>query len=153
MNAIFLSGNLTEEPSLNYTGQGTPVSNATLATNERYKNREGELVEEATFHDLVIWGKQAEVISEYADKGQYLVVRGTVTTNKWEDRDGNSRQNKEVKVLEFDFGPKGTAKQDSGGGQSQPSQSRAQSSGGQSESSGGQSQGGDSFEPDDDLPF
>jgi single-strand DNA-binding protein len=144
MNSIFLGGNLTDEPELRYTGSGTAVANATLATNERYKNQEGELVEEATFHDLVIWDDQAEVISEYADKGQYLVVRGTVKTNEWEDNDGNTRRDKEVKVLEFDFGPR------------QPQKAEASQSGGQEKataSAGGGSDEEDTFEPDDDLPF
>lgn len=145
MNTILLAGNLTEEPTLNYTGSGTPVANVSLATNERYKNREGELVEEATFHDLVVWGKQGEVLAEYADKGQFIVARGTVTTNEWEDRDGNKRRNKEVKVLEFDFGPRGPSNP-------QTSDSKSSSSGESSQQSGNNS-GGDNFEPDDDLPF
>lgn len=144
MNSIFLGGNLTDDPELRYTGGNTAVANVTLATNERYKNQEGELVEEATFHDLVIWGNQAEVIAEYADKGQYLVVRGTAQTNEWEDRDGNTRRDKEVKVLEFDFGPRNPEQQSSGG----ESESRQQQAAG--EPSG---EGEDTFEPDDDLPF
>jgi len=142
MNTILLGGNLTDEPELRYTDGKTAVANATLATNERYKNREGELVEEATFHDLVIWEDQAEVLAEYADKGQYLVVRGTVKENEWEDRDGNTRRDKEVKVLEFDFGPR----QPSGGSSSQESREKQPAG----ESSGKEE---DTFEPDDELPF
>jgi single-strand DNA-binding protein len=145
MNTILLGGNLTDEPELRYTGSGTAVANATLATNERYKNQEGELVEEATFHDLVIWGNQAEVMSEYADKGQYLIVRGTVQTNEWEDNDGNTRRDKEVKVLEFDFGPRVNPQQESSG---ETSESREQQPAG--EPSGDEE---DTFVPDDDLPF
>jgi len=145
MNTILLAGNLTDEPELRYTGSGTAVANATLATNERYKDQNGELQEDATFHNLVIWGDQAEVMSEYADQGQFLVVRGTVQTNEWEDNDGNTRRDKEVKVLEFDFGPRVDPPSD---------ESQASQSGGQekaSASAGGGS--GDEFEPDDDLPF
>lgn len=143
MNTILLGGNLTDEPELRYTGSGTAVANATLATNERYKDQDGNLVEEATFHDLVVWGNQAEVISEHADKGQYLMIRGTVQTNEWEDNDGNNRRDKEVKVLEFDFGPR------------QPeSESTSNQSGGQEKASaGGGSDDEETFEPDDDLPF
>jgi len=142
MNTILLGGNLTDEPELRYTDGKTAVANATLATNERYKNREGELVEEATFHDLVIWGDQAEVLAEYADKGQYLVVRGTVKENEWEDRDGNTRRDKEVKVLEFDFGPRQPQSGDNSSSQSREQQPAGESSGEE-----------DTFEPDDDLPF
>lgn len=151
MNTAFLGGNLTDDPELRYTGAGTPVANATLATNERYKDNDGNLVEEATFHDLVIWGDQAEVLSEYADKGQYIVVRGSIQENEWEDRDGNTRRDKEVKVLEFDFGPRN---QGSEGG---PQMERQEPSNGtpqtQQESSSSGSEDGETFEPDDDLPF
>jgi len=143
MNTILLGGNLTDDPELRYTGSNRAVANATLATNERYKNNEGELVEEATFHDLVIWGNQAEVLAEYAEKGQYLVIRGTTQTNEWEDNDGNTRRDKEVKVLEFDFGPRQPQN-----GESSSSPSREQQPAG--ESSGEEE---DTFEPDDDLPF
>lgn len=145
MNTILLGGNLTDEPELRYTGNQKAVANVTLATNERYKNSQGELVEEATFHDLVIWGNQAEVMAEYADKGQYLVVRGAVQTNEWTDNDGNNRRDKEVKVLEFDFGPR----------QSATNTNSENSSGGerQKAAAGGGSDDGDAFEPDDDLPF
>jgi len=145
MNTILLAGNLTDEPELRYTGSGTAVANATLATNERYKNQEGELQEEATFHDLVVWGNQAEVMSEYADKGQFLVIRGTVQTNEWEDNDGNTRRDKEVKVLEFDFGPRVNVDASGGSTQSEPRQQQPAG-----EASGGDE---DTFEPDDELPF
>lgn len=142
MNTILLAGNLTDEPELRYTGSGTAVANASIATNERYKDQEGELQEEATFHDIVVWGNQAEVMSEYADKGQFLVIRGTVQTNEWEDNDGNTRRDKEVKVLEFDFGPRVNV--DASGGSSQSSSRQEQPAGQDKE---------DTFEPDDDLPF
>jgi single-strand DNA-binding protein len=145
MNSILLGGNLTDKPELRYTGSNTAVANATLATNERYKNSDGELVEEATFHDLVIWGNQAEVLNEYAEKGQYLVVRGTIQENEWEDNDGNTRRDKEVKVLEFDFGPQ----QPEASGSSSSQQSSQQQTAG--EASGSDDE--DTFQPDDDLPF
>jgi len=142
MNTILLAGNLVDQPELRYTGSSTAVANGTLATNERYKNQDGELQEEATFHNIVIWGNQAEVLNEYADKGQFLVIRGTVQTNEWEDSDGNTRRDKEVKVLEFDFGPRENVDSSGGSSQSEPSQETA-----------GETAGDDSFEPDDDLPF
>lgn len=143
MNTILLGGNLTDDPELRYTGSNRAVANATLATNERYKNNEGELVEEATFHDLVIWGNQAEVLAEYAEKGQYLVIRGTTQTNEWEDNDGNTRRDKEVKVLEFDFGPRQPQSGDSSSSPSREQQPAGESS----------NEEEDTFEPDDDLPF
>ena len=144
MNSTFLGGNLTDEPELRYTGEGTPVANATLATNERWKDKNGDLQENTVFHDLVIWGNQAEVLEEYADKGQYIVVRGTIQTNEWEDNDGNNRYDQEVKVLEFDFGPR----QNTSGSSESPEQTEAA---GQSQDPSGNDE--DTFEPDDDLPF
>jgi len=142
MNTVLLGGNLTAEPDLRYTGGGTAVANATLATNERYKDSDGELQENTVFHDLVIWGPQAEVLSEYSDKGQYLVVRGSIQSNEWEDEDGNPRYDKEVKVLEFDFGPRGDT-----GSSSSASEEPKQ------EPAGEETEGEDPFEPDDELPF
>ena len=144
MNIAMLGGNLTDEPELRYTGAGTAVANATIATNERYKNNEGELVEDVVFHDCVIWGNQAEVIAEYADKGQYIVARGVIQTNEWEDQNGMTRRDKEVKVLEFDFGPRNKSSD------STPSPSDRKTA---DTSSAGGSQEDDQFEPDDDLPF
>lgn len=130
MDVALLGGNLTEDPELRKTGNDTFVANATLATNERYKDSDGELQETVTFHDLVIWGPQAEVFAEYADKGQYMVVRGTHETNQWEDDDGRTRYDQEIKVLDFDFGPRS-----------------------QSEEAETADEEDEDFEPDDDLPF
>ena len=144
MNTVLLGGNLTESPDLRYTGSGTAVANATLATNERYKDSDGELQENTVFHDLVIWGPQAEVLSEYADKGQYIVVRGALQTNEWEDDDGNNRYDTEVKVLEFDFGPRGDSGSSPSSGSQEPKAEPAGEQTGEEE---------DPFEPDDELPF
>lgn len=146
MNTVILGGNLVEDPELRYTGSGTAVANATVATNERYKNREGELVEDVVYHNLVVWENQAEVLAEYADKGQYIVLRGTIQTNEWTDDDGNNRRDQEVKVLEFDFGPRGS---NSGGSQEEQSESSSEP---QQEQPAGEPDS-DTFEPDDELPF
>lgn len=145
MNVVILSGNLTDAPELRYTGSDTPVANATLATNQRYNDRDGNLVEDVTYHDLVIWGKQAEVISEYADKGQNITLRGAIQTSTWEDDHGQSRRDVEVKVLKFDFGPR--MQQDEDSGSPEPAEA-----GGQSQDQSG-SDDEDTFEPDDELPF
>jgi len=142
MDIALLAGNLTDAPDLSYTQGGTAVANVTLATNDRYKDRDGELQEDTVYHDLVIWGDQGEVLSEYAEKGQFIVVRGTHETSEWEDDDGNTRRDREIKVLEFDFGPQQSAsvQQDESTSEQEPTK----------ETAGG---GDDDFEPDDDLPF
>src|SRR3989337_1915745 len=93
-NRIILIGNLTKDPELRYTPQGTPVASFRIAVNSRYKQGE-ESREEALFSDVVTFGKQAETCSQYLNKGKSVLVEGRLQERKWES-DGQQRSKFEV---------------------------------------------------------
>jgi single-strand DNA-binding protein len=162
-----LIGNLGQEPDLRYTGSGTAVCNMRLATNESYKDRDGNLVDKTEWHTVVAWGRLGEICNEYLQKGSQVYFEGSLQTRSWEDRDGNTRYSTEVKAREMMFlDRKGEVSGAPGGDgqgrdefdqrrppqrQQRAGQSAGQSSGGGSQGSSGQSD--EPFEPDDDLPF
>ena len=170
VNKVILIGNLGQEPDLRYTGSGTAVCNMRLATNESYKDRDGNLVDKTEWHTIVAWGRLGEVCDEYLQKGSQVYFEGSLQTRSWEDRDGNTRYTTEVKAREMMFLDRAGAPSGDGQGrgnsfdQSPPQrQQRArrsagsQGGGSQQGSSQGGSPGGsqtdETFEPDDDLPF
>ena len=161
VNKVILVGNLGQDPELRYTGSGTAVCNMRLATNESYKDSNGELVEKTEWHSIVAWARLAEICGEYLKKGSQVYFEGSLQTRQWEDRDGNTRYTTEVKAREMmmldNKGGGGGSSYDSGGGFDQ---SRGSSSGGYSQARPQQQRqpqpaggGNDPFGPDDDLPF
>jgi len=115
-NKIILIGNLTKDPELRYTPQGTSVCNFRLAVNRRYKQGE-EMREEATFIDVVVFGKQADSCGRYLSKGQGALVEGRLQERRWETEDGQKRSKYEVIAQSVRFMPKrssggGTAEED-----------------------------------------
>ncbi|MEW6676190.1 MAG: single-stranded DNA-binding protein [Nitrospirota bacterium] len=93
-NKIILIGNLTKDPELRYTPQGTPVASFRLAVNYRYKQSD-DLKQETTFIDIVIFGKQAESCSKYLNKGSSVLVEGRLQERRWES-EGQQRSKFEV---------------------------------------------------------
>ena len=79
VNKVILVGNLGKDPELRYTGSGTAVCNFSLATNESYKNAEGEMVEKTEWHNLVVWSRLAEICNEYLKKRFSGLLLGYVT--------------------------------------------------------------------------
>jgi single-strand DNA-binding protein len=167
VNKVMLIGNLGQDPELNYTGSGTAVCNLRLATDESYKDNNGELVERTEWHDIVAWERLAEICDEYLVKGSRIYCEGSLQTSTWEDRDGNTRYSTEIKMrnmmmLGGEEGGRGGGRGSRDGmDQQRPErtddydqrqqQPQRQGAGGAASSSGdGQD---DSFEPDDELPF
>lgn len=154
INKVILVGNLGQEPELRYTGSGTAVCNMRLATNESYKDRDGNLVEKTEWHNIVAWARLAEICGEYLQKGSQVYFEGSLQTRSWEDRDGNTKYTTEVKVREMmmlDSNNGGGSNGRGGGGfdQSRPSRGGNHDQRRQQP----QRQQADTFEPDDDLPF
>jgi single-strand DNA-binding protein len=103
-NKVILAGNLTRDPELRYTPKGTAVARITLAVNRTWKSESGESKEEVSFVDVDIWGRQAEVISQYMKKGRPLLVEGRLKQDTWEDKNTKQKQSKLKVVLEsFSF--------------------------------------------------
>ncbi|MFH0738384.1 MAG: single-stranded DNA-binding protein [Candidatus Omnitrophota bacterium] len=102
-NKVLLMGNLTKDPELRYTPQGTAVVNLRLAVNRKFKDRNQELKEEVCFVTAVVWDKQAETCNQYLHKGSPLFVEGRLQSRSWEDNSGQKRSVIEVRVERVQF--------------------------------------------------
>jgi len=102
-NKVLLMGNLTKDPELRYTPQGTAVVNLRMAVNRRWKDKAGELKEEVCFITVVAWDKQAEVCNQYLRKGSPVFVEGRLQSRSWEDNAGGKRSVVEVRAERVQF--------------------------------------------------
>ena len=102
-NKIIIVGNLGRDPELRYTPQGTPVCSFTLATNERRKDKTGEMQDQTTWFRITLWGRQAETASQYLTKGRPVYIEGRLRVEEWTDRDGKPRHTLEVHATEMQF--------------------------------------------------
>ncbi len=110
LNRAQIIGNLTRDPEMRYTPSGQGVTSFGVATNRRWRDKDGNNQEQTEFHDVVAWGKSAEILSQYAKKGHKIYIEGRLQTRQWEGQDGNKRQRTEIVVDNFVFlTPKGTA--------------------------------------------
>lgn len=96
MNRVTLVGRLGADPELHSTTTGTPVSNFRIATNESWKDPQGQTVTRTEWHRIVAWGRLAEVVSKHLATGSQVLIEGRLQTRKWEDKDGNTRYNTEI---------------------------------------------------------
>jgi single-strand DNA-binding protein len=104
VNKVILIGNLTRDPQLKYLPSQTAVVDFGLATNRRFKGANGEDREEVTFVDCSAFGKQAEVINQYCQKGKQLYIEGRLKYDQWEDKQGGGKRSKLSVVIEnFQF--------------------------------------------------
>ena len=127
VNKVILVGNLGRDPELRYIPSGQAVANFTLATNDRWRDKEGNNQERTEWHRIVVWGKSAENCAQYLQKGRSVYIEGRLQTREWEDKDGNKRQTTETiaQVVQFLGGRGGggaavdsaPSDADSGGGQ------------------------------------
>jgi len=101
-NRVILMGNLTRDPELRYTPNGSAVASFSIAVNRRYKV-DNEKREETSFFDIVFFGKPAEIIAEYMKKGRPLLVEGRLQQRRWETDDGQKRSKVEVVGENFQF--------------------------------------------------
>jgi len=102
-NKVILVGNITRDLELRYIPSGTAVVKAGLAVNERFKGSDGQQKDKTLFIDVDVWGRQAEVLCEYAGKGRCILVEGTLELDTWDDKDGNKRSKIKVRCDRFQF--------------------------------------------------
>lgn len=107
INKVILYGNLTRDPELKALPTGNKVCNFALATNRTWKDQTGKKQEAVDYHNVVFFGKQAEVIAQWMHKGNALMVEGRLTTRSWDGQDGKKNYRTEVVGENFQFGPKG----------------------------------------------
>ena len=98
VNKAILVGNLGRDAEMRFTAGGTPVATVSLATTERYTDREGQKKEDTQWHRVVIWGKTAESIHEYLTKGKQIYVEGRFQTREWTDKEGQKVKTTEIRA-------------------------------------------------------
>jgi len=119
LNKVFLYGNLTRDPELKALPSGSNVANFGLATNRTYKDKSGAKQESTEFHNVVAFGRTAEVIAQYCKKGRPIFVEGRITTRSWEGKeDGKKQYRTEIIVENFQFGADGGRAAGNAGGAS-----------------------------------
>jgi len=92
LNRVQLIGNLGKDPEVKYTPQGTPVAKLALATNERFKDKEGNWQDRTEWHNVVLWQRLAEVAGEYLKKGSKVYIEGRLQTRSWDDKQTNQKR-------------------------------------------------------------
>ncbi len=103
INSVRLMGNVGAAPEVKSFENGNKMAKIRLATNEKQKNAKGESVEITHWHNLVFWGKQAELIEKYVGKGERIAIEGSLINRIYETKTGEKKQITEVKVDEFEF--------------------------------------------------
>ncbi len=103
VNKVILIGRLGKDPELKYTPGGRAVCNFSLATDRRWSSQDGQKNQATTWHNIVAWGKQAEVMKEYLQKGREVYIEGRIDNRSYDDKDGNKRYISEVVVERFQF--------------------------------------------------
>lgn len=143
VNMAILVGNLGKDPEVRFTQSGRAVANFSIATSESWSGQDGSPQERTEWHNIVVWGKQAESCGQYLSKGRQVYVQGRIQTRTYEDKTGNTRYITEVIAQRVQFlGGAGGARA------SQEAQGQGQDQGFADTSS--------SFQPspiDDDIPF
>ncbi|HEV2426077.1 MAG TPA: single-stranded DNA-binding protein [Terriglobia bacterium] len=91
VNKVILIGRLGKDPEVKYTPSGTPVAKFSLATDETFKDRNGEQQRRTEWHNIVAWSKLAEICGEYLTKGKQVYIEGSIRSRQWEDQSGAKR--------------------------------------------------------------
>jgi single-strand DNA-binding protein len=159
LNKVFLIGNLGRDPEIRTTQSGQPVANFSLATNRRWTDRNGQRQEQTEWHNIVCFGRQAEIAGQYLQKGRQIFVEGRIQTRSWDDRQtGEKRYKTEILCDNFQMlgqreggggGAGYSAPVAAGGGDYEPDYG-APAAGGPA-APGGAEAGGEA--DDDDIPF
>jgi len=110
LNKVFIVGNLTRDPELRNLPSGTPVASFGVATNRVWKNQQGEKQEDVQFHNVVVFGRQAETTSQYLTKGSLVLVEGRIQTRSWDGKDGTKQYRTEIVAERIQFGPRNVGK-------------------------------------------
>ena len=101
LNKVMLIGNLTRDPEVRYTANGSAVATFGIATNRSWKNQDGEVQESTEFHNIVAWGKLAEICQQLLAKGRKVYIEGSLTTRNWEDEAGVTHYKTEIRVSDL----------------------------------------------------
>ena len=147
LNKALLYGNLTRDPELRALPSGMNVVNFSIATNRTFKDRDGKKQEQTDFHNIVVFGRQADTVNQYLKKGNGVFIEGRIQTRSWE-KDGQKMYRTEVVADRVQFGPRGGG----GGGRSDSAPADEQHDSGPSSGGSGIDYPKDDINPDD-IPF
>lgn len=106
LNKVMIIGRLTADPQLRSTKNGQAVASFSVATNRQWTDQANQKREEVEFHNIVVWGRQAEIVSKYLVKGQVVYVEGRLSTRSYEDKAGVKKYTTEIVAERVQFGPK-----------------------------------------------
>lgn len=158
VNKVILVGRLGRDPETRFTGGGQAVANFSVATDETYKDKNGERQKRTEWHKIVVWGKQAEIAQQYLKKGSLVFIEGRIQSREWQDKEGQKRTSFEIVASNFrmlggrgDGAPGGGASRSGGS-----SHDDLESGGGDDFGSGGSAPSGGHSGPeisDEDIPF
>lgn len=147
VNKAILVGNLGRDAEMRFTAGGTPVATVSLATTERFTDREGQKKEETEWHRVVIWGKTAESLHEYLTKGKQIYVEGRIQTREWTNKEGAKVKTTEIRADRIVLLGGG------GEGRRMGGSAPRERSGDSGDSGGGMDSGPVDVPNDDDIPF
>jgi single-strand DNA-binding protein len=151
VNRVILIGNLGRDPEIRYTQAGEPIANFSLATTEKWTGKDGTKQERTEWHRVEVFGKTAQVVRDYCQKGKQVYIEGSIHYDEWTDKDGNKRNTTKIRVSGPQsrlvlLGSRGDAGSGGGGGRG--------GQGGQTETPAGGAPPPDDFQvSDDDVPF
>ena len=103
VNKVILIGHLGRDPELRYTPGGQATASFTLATSERWTDKNGQRQERTEWHNIVVWAKLAELANQYLKKGSPAYIEGRITNRSWDDRDGNKKYKTEIVANSIQF--------------------------------------------------
>jgi len=106
LNKVFIIGRLTNDPQLRSTPGGQSVASFSIATNRNWIAKNGQKQEEVQFHNIVVWGRQAEVANQFLKKGAMVFVEGRLQTRSWQDKSGQTRYTTEIVCERMQMGPR-----------------------------------------------
>ncbi len=106
INKAIIYGNLTREPELKSLPSGSQVCEFSIATNRVWKDKNGARQESADYHNIVVFGRQAEIVKQYMHKGSGILIEGRIQTRSWDAQDGTKRYRTEIVADRIQFGPK-----------------------------------------------
>jgi single-strand DNA-binding protein len=115
INKAFIFGNLTRDPELRALPNGMNVCSFSVATNRVFTGRDGKKQEQTDFHNVVVFGRQADTVSQYLKKGSSAFVEGRIQTRSWDGKDGEKKYRTEIVADRVQFGPRGGGAAGGGG--------------------------------------
>jgi single-strand DNA-binding protein len=163
VNKVILVGRLGRDPETRYTGGGQAVANFSIATDETYKDKNGERQKRTEWHKIVVWGKQAEIAQQYLKKGSLIFIEGRIQSREWQDKEGQKRTSFEIVATNFRMlggradgaaaGAGGGAHRGGGGGDFDDQSGPEDNFGGGSGGGGGHAPSSGPEISDEDIPF